>query len=256
MTFPFSLTSFFHSEKNEKKDERQIEHIIKAEKGIIALIKNSQTHLVVVTANFPGETKNFTTSIIKVDYQNKLFYLDELSPYDGNINLNKLKKVKLKSYLDNCVLSMECPLKKQAEEKGLLYSIMHFPKTIRSIQHREFYRINIPTNLHIKVVLKTVSGELLTGSLNDISYNGMSVGFRVAPNIDIKKDKIIPFVKIHLHQNVIISCKMEIKRIFSIAENRIIAGVLDEVPTAQQQNIQKFITHLDRQKRRNEENQK
>lgn len=55
-----------------------------------------------ITANFPGESKNFTTSIIKVDYQNKLFYLDELSPYEGNSHLNKLKKVKLRSYLDNC----------------------------------------------------------------------------------------------------------------------------------------------------------
>ena len=151
---------------------------------------------------------------------------------------------------------MECQLKNQAEEKGLLYSIMHFPKAIRSIQHREFYRINIPTTLHLKVILKKASGELLTGTLNDISYNGISIRFRTIQNINAEKDKIIPFVKIHLHKNIVISCKMEIKRIFSMSENQIISGILEEVPTAQQQNIQKFITHLDRQKRRSEENQK
>ena len=206
-----------------------------------------------ITANFPGETRNFDTSIIKVDYQNKLFYLDELQPYEGNIHLSKLKKVKLRSHLDNCILSMECQLKKQNEEKGLLYSIMHFPRSIRSIQHREFYRINIPIDKQLKVSLKTQSAEVISGNLNDISYNGISIRFRSTPSSSFEDNQIIPLVKIHLSKNLIITCRMIIKRIFKLSDNLLIAGILEEVSTAQQHSIQKFITHLDRLKKRNED---
>ena len=238
----------------EKKVPRQVAHIIKAESSIIALIKKSQSHLIMMTARFPGEKQSFNTSIIKVDYQNQLFYLDEFAPYDGNTHLNKVKKVYLKSYLDNCVLSMECHLKEQKEAKGLLYSIMYFPRAIKSVQHREFYRINIPRTHHLQVLLRKESGELLTGELNDISYNGISIRFRTPQNINVNAQEIIPIVKIHLTEKVVINCTMQIKRIFSLSDNQIIAGILDEVPPAQQQKIQKFITHMERQKKRSEEN--
>ncbi|MCU7835692.1 MAG: flagellar brake protein [gamma proteobacterium symbiont of Taylorina sp.] len=249
MSFPFNLFSFLSSPKTEKKTA---EKIIQSEESISALLKNLQNHLVIITANFPGETKNFSTSIIKMDYQNKKFYLDELLPYEGNSHLNKLKQVQLRTHIDSCILSMKCRLIKQDEEKGLLYSVMHFPDTIISVQNREFHRVNIPLNKHLKVVLKTVDGEFITGSLNDLSYNGMSLRFKTPPALNIEKHDIIPFTTIYLN-DVVISCKMEIKRIFSISDNTIIAGLLEEVTTSQQQTIQKFIAHLDRLKRRNRE---
>ncbi len=43
-----------------------------------------------------------------------------------------------------------------------------------------------------------------------------------------------------IKKSIIISCKMEIKRIFSISKNQIVAGILEDVPSAQQQNIQKI----------------
>lgn len=248
------FSSFFPLLKKANKDQRQLEHIITTEKSIVTLIKNAQTHLVPVTANFSGDTKNFNTSIIKVDYKKKLFFLDELSPYEGNFHLKKLKKIHLKGYLDNCILSMQCNLNQQKEEKGLLYSIIHFPTAIKSIQHREFYRINLPLTYHIKVFLKKDSGEHFEGHLNDISYNGIAIRFRSIKNTNIETQEIIPIVKIYLKQNIIINCKMEIKRIFTISNNLLIAGLLEEVTAPQQHNIQKFITHLDRQKRKSQDN--
>jgi len=247
MLFPFNLFSFINPGNKEKESS---DHIIQSEKNISALLKNLQNHLVIITANFPGETKNFSTSIIKIDYQHKKFYLDELLPYEGNAYLNKLKKVLLRTHIDSYILSMECLLIKQDEEKGLLYSVMDFPTEIKSVQNREFYRVNIPLNKHIKVVLKSESGDFITGSLNDISNNGISIRLKTPANLNLDKNEIIPFTSIYLN-DVVISCKMEIKRIFTISDNTIIAGLLEEVTPSQQQTIQKFIAHLDRLKRRN-----
>jgi len=46
---------------------------------------------------------------------------------------------------------------------------------------------------------------------------------------------------------------MEVKRIFSITGNVLIAGRLEELSPPQQKSIQKFIAQLDREKRRNKE---
>ena len=245
-----SLTSFFNFAKNKPKSVQR--SVYDTEASITRLLKQLQQHLVIMTAKFPSDKlapnkETYNTAIIKVDYKNKLLYLDELVPDEGNKKIESLKQVTIQTRLDGAILTAKCTLKEVGEEKGIRHYIMYFPERIRSTQRRESYRINIPLSKRIQVNIQTESGEFIAGFLNDISFSGISIRLEAnqAPNLNI--NEVIPFLTIHLKETI--TCEMEIKRISHTQGNIIVSGHLEEISPEHQRFIQKYITRLDRKKR-------
>lgn len=241
-----SFSSFFDSWKKKKKTVQR--SIFNTEETIARLLKQLQQHLVIITAKFPSDKDTYNTAIIKVDYKNKLFYLDELIPDAGNKQIKKLEKILLRTRLDGAILTAECTLKEAGEEQGIPYYIMYFPRHIRSTQRRESYRVNIPLNKRIQVSMQTESGVFIAGLLNDISFSGIAIRLEPNQNFDLSVDEIVPFLTIHLKETI--TCEMEVKRISRTPGNTIISGHLEEISSEHKKFIQKFITRLDRNKRK------
>ncbi|MCW8931223.1 MAG: flagellar brake protein [Gammaproteobacteria bacterium] len=246
-----SLTSFLTSLKKKKKPVQR--STFDTEESIARLLKQLQQHLVIMTAKFSSDKlstnkESYNTAIIKVDYKNKLFYLDELVPDEGNQQMKALKKVLLRTRLDGAILTIECTLKEVGEEKGILHYVMYFPDRIRSTQRRESYRVNIPLSKRIQVNMQTESGAFIAGFLNDISFSGIAIRLEPNQSFNLDVDEIIPFLTIHLKETI--TCEMEVKRISSAQGSTIISGHLEEIAPEHQKFIQKFITRLDREKRK------
>lgn len=260
-----SLSSLFNPWKKKKKTIQR--SVLDTDKAIARLLKQLQQHLVVITAKFPTDKPSsnnlpqnklpankdvYNTAIIKIDYKNKLFYLDELLPHAGNEQLKKMGKIVLQTRLDGAILTAECTLKKTGMEKGIPHYIMHFPARIHSTQRRDSYRINIPLSKRIQVNMQTESGAFIAGFLNDLSFNGIAIRLESKQNFDLNVDEIVPFLTIHLKETII--CEMEVKRISNTLGNTIISGHLEEISSEHRRFIQKFITQLDRKKRKQKQN--
>ncbi len=232
-----------------KKKQKTVQRsVYDTDESIARLLKQLQQHLVIMTARFPDDKEIYNTAIIKVDYKNKLFYLDELVPDTGNEQLKKLREITLQTRLDGAIISARCTLKDIGEEKGITQYIMHFPQRIRSTQRRESYRVNIPLSQRIQVNIQTEAGAFISGFLNDISFNGIAVRLEGGQNIDLDVGDTIPFLTIHLKETI--ACEMEITRISRTLGNIIISGHLEEISREHQRFIQKFITKMDRKKRK------
>jgi c-di-GMP-binding flagellar brake protein YcgR len=242
-----------------KKTKKPVQRsIYNTDQAIARLLKQLQQHLVIMTAKFPFDnlssnklTPNeevYNTAIIKIDYKNKLFYLDELIPDDGNQKIKKLKKILLRTRLDGAILTAECTLKEIGEEKGIPHYVMYFPERIHSTQRRESYRVNIPLSRRIQVNMQTESGAFIAGFLNDISFSGIAIRLENNQDFDLHVDETIPFLTLHLKETI--TCEMEVKRISNTLGNTIISGHLEEISPDHKRFIQKFITRLDRKKRK------
>lgn len=217
-------------------------NILDTDEAITRLLKQLQQHLVIITAKFPSDTEAYNTSIIKIDYQKKVFYLDELIPHKGNEQIKNLQKVLLRTRIDGAILSAECLLKETGEEKGLPHYIMHFPKRIKSTQRRDSYRISIPLNKRYQVNMQTESGLFIAGFLNNISFSGLAIRLEPNQNFELNIGEDIPFLTLHLNETI--TCEMEIRRISSTMGYTIISGHLEEISPAHQRSIQKFISRL------------
>ncbi|NOQ79420.1 MAG: hypothetical protein GQ546_08465 [Gammaproteobacteria bacterium] len=247
----FELFSFIKGGKKKKKSVQR--NILDTDEAIARLLKQLRQHLVIITAKFPSDSETYNTAIIKIDYQNKLFYLDELIPQIGNEQIKNLKKVLLRTRLDGAILTAECLLKETGEEKGLPHYIMHFPALIKSIQRRDSYRISIPLSKRYQVNMQTESGLFIAGFLNNISFNGLAIRLEPKQNFELNIGEDIPFLTLHLHETI--TCEMEIKRISNTMGYTIISGHFEEISPSHQHSIQKFISRLDRQKRKQNKGQ-
>jgi c-di-GMP-binding flagellar brake protein YcgR len=244
------LSSLLDSFKKKKKNVQR--NTFDTEKSIVRVLKQLQQHLVVMTANLVDDKEIYNTAIIKIDYKNRLFYLDELIPASGNALFIKKKKIHLQTRLDGAILSMECTLKEIGKEHGISHYVMYFPEVIRSTQRRESYRVSIPLSQRIQVNMQTESGAFIAGFLNDLSFSGIAIRIEHNQNFDLNVDETIPFLTIHLKETI--SCEMDIKRISNTQGSTIISGHLEELSTEHRRYIQKFITRLDRKKRKQEKN--
>lgn len=236
-----------------KKKKKSIQrNILDTEVEIARLLKRLQQHLVIITAKFSSDAETYNTSIIKLDFKNKLFYLDELVPDTGNAQIKTLKKVLLRTRLDGAILTMECELNEIGEEKGLPHYIMNFPVCAKSTQRRESYRVSIPLHKRFQVNMQTEAGNFIAGFLNDISFSGVAVRLETPQSVDLNLGDIVPFLTLHLKETI--TCEMEVKRISTTRGSVIVSGHLEEVSAEHQREIQKFIARQDREKRRNAAN--
>lgn len=223
-------------------------NIYDTDEAIARILKQLQQHLVIITAKFPADSETYNTSIIKIDYKNKLFSLDELIPKKGNIQIKSLKKVLLRTRLDGAILTAECLLKESAREKGLPHYIMHFPARIKSTQRRDSYRVSIPLNKRYQINMQTESGAFVAGFLNNISFSGLAIRLEPNQNFELNAGEVIPFLTLHITETI--TCEMEIKRISNTMGYTIISGYFEEISPNHQHLIQKFISRLDREKRK------
>lgn len=232
----------------DKKKKTLQRSVFDNEESIARILKQLQQHLVIMTATFPSDKEIYNTAIIKVDYKNKLFYLDELIPDIGNQQIKQVKKILLRTRLDGAILTAECQLKEIGEEKGIFHYVMYFPEYVRSTQRRESYRVSIPLNKRIQVNMQTESGTFIAGFLNDLSFSGIAIRLEPNQSFDLNIGENIPFLTLHLKETI--TCEMEIKRISSAQGSSIVSGRLDEISPDHKRFIQKFITRLDREKRK------
>ena len=246
--------NFFSFINNWKKKKKTVQrNIFKTDKSIASLLKRLQLHIVTITARFNSDTETYNTSIIKIDYQKKLFYLDEFIPQTGNQKIKSLGKVLLRTRFDGAILTAECLLKEAGEERGLAYYIMHFPEQIKSTQRRDSYRVNTPLNKRYQVNMQTESGLFIAGFLNNISYSGIAIRLKPKQNVEINIDENIPFLTLHINETI--TCEMKINRIDKTRDNTIISGQLEEVSPVHQRLIENFIFRLNREKRQQSINQ-
>lgn len=244
----FKLSSLFGRwTKNKKQIQR---NVLETEVEIARLLKRLQDHLVIMTASFPGDPENYNTSIIKMDYKNRLFYLDELIPRSGDEQLREFEKIQLRTRLDGAILTMDCKLKESNDENGVAQHIMYFPTRARSIQRRESYRVSIPLTKRYQVNMQTEAGLFIAGFLNDISYSGVAIRLETPQEFYVKVGENIPFLTLHLDETL--TCEMDVRRIYHSLGNIVVCGRLLEVTPTQQRIIQKFIAKVDREKRRAE----
>ena len=244
-----NLNTFSFLNKWKKKKKSVQRNILETDNELAYLMKQLQQHLVIITAKFSSDPEIYNTSIIKVDYKNKLFYLDELVPDTGNAQIKTLQKIRLSTRLDGTILTMECRLKEPGNDNNLPHYVMYFPTRARSIQRRESYRVNIPLNKRLQITMQTDSGHFIAGFLNDISYSGVSMRLESSQAFELNPGDFVPFLTIHLNETI--TCEMEVRRISTTRGHIIISGQLEEISIAHQKEIQTFISRLDREKRRN-----
>lgn len=248
MSLSSNLLSFYNAFFHPKEKENVQHSILTSEEKIIELLKNLQQHLVIITAKFPSNPESYNTSIIKVDYKKKLFFLDELLPDDGNAEIEKHNKAQLIVRLDGAIITMYCTLKGPGEEKGFPYYAMNFPTRVKSIQRRESYRVNIPLKQRFRTTIQTESGNHYSAYLNDISFSGISLRLERMQNFDLKAGDNIPFLTIYLNKTI--TCELAIRRITTLSNHILIAGHFEELSPALKKIIQRFIITQDREKQK------
>lgn len=149
-----------------------------SEKEIKRLLVQAQAGYSPVSVHFHGSNAFYTSYIVEVDSDRKLFMLDDLVPESGNDKVASGQPFNMETFVDGVrVRGMEIKAKPgKASDGGAVY-VAPFPSQLHTLQRRQSYRAPVRKTLHIPVDLGTAPKEVTTGELVDFSMEGCQAAF-------------------------------------------------------------------------------
>lgn len=149
-----------------------------SEKEIKRLLVQAQAGYSPVSVHFHGSNAFYTSYIVEVDSDRKLFMLDDLVPESGNDKVASGQPFNMETFVDGVrVRGMEIKAKPgKASDGGAVY-VAAFPAQLHTLQRRQSYRAPVRKTLHIPVDLGTAPKEVTTGELVDFSMEGCQAAF-------------------------------------------------------------------------------
>ncbi|WP_455211013.1 flagellar brake protein [Kaarinaea lacus] len=189
----------------------------------------------------------FQSSLLNIDYERKLLSIKKINYTFGHLMVIDAKSLTIYSQHDGAEVAFTTYLSRYSERNGGYYEIQ-FPQQVKYCQRRMSHRVHISFALNIRAELYTEKGQKVEAYLRDISAEGLRLQIsEVNPN-EFKEKAIIKNCVINLPDSEQINCTLQVQHKHNHVRNKgcTIGGSFFAMSAAQQKDIQKFISGLER----------
>lgn len=189
-------------------DDNRVEQVTEPHR-LLALLKNLQSKRTLLSARIDDQSRYYTTTLLKIDPQSQLIYLDELVPRTGHERLQSGCVLHVVGLLSGVPTYFTTPVISVDEQEGIAFYRVALPEQIDYQQKREFFRVRIGPKLNLGVRLTRTEGAvMLSGRLLDISLGGF--GALLPDNSQLKELDFVTVNALDLPEKKIISCTAQI----------------------------------------------
>ncbi len=136
-----------------------------------------ERHAILTISINDDQAQKFTSAVIKVSADKDAFYLDELKPDHGHQRLENCPKISIKTQLEGINIAFDANIDSVGKHNGIPYYRLGIPKHVDYHQRRASVRIAMSAAHPLPAVLESTAGEVLEGTVADLSLGGMRIRF-------------------------------------------------------------------------------
>ncbi|WP_406672907.1 flagellar brake protein [Natronospira sp.] len=130
-----------------------------------------------LTVSFRGRSDQFGSMLLGVDIERGELSFDELTPTDGDRLVRLQQSFQVTGQLDGAEVRFPVQVRRREEQDGFITYIAPIPDSLRYLQRRRAFRVEVPARPECPVVMSNSDGDWFEGVLVDVSISG--IGFRV-----------------------------------------------------------------------------
>lgn len=213
---------------------------------IIALCQRIVSERLFVTVTLADSTERYDSTILGVDTENGVFYLDSLYPESGNELLRRQRWLRLRANFDKTGLTFTSQVEGEGEKAGIRYFRVRLPERVDYAQRRANFRVSVGSSPEIPVVLHDSRGSL-QGRLHDISVSGLSVRLSRADADRVEPGQMIESCVVEVPDESPIVAAVEIRDVRTEQNRIIVGGRFIQVDRLAEQRIERFVAETERQ---------
>lgn len=146
-------------------------------KQISAILSQIASRRSPLTLSFAGIPQQFSSLILKVKTEQRLFLLDELYPAQGHSLLLDKKRIQIHSNCQGIPVLFESQLLAHSQQQGIAFYALSLPSSLLYQQRRQSVRLTVPKPCPWSLFLKIYQQPTAQGSLCDLSMHGASAEF-------------------------------------------------------------------------------
>ncbi|TCT20598.1 flagellar brake protein [Thiobaca trueperi] len=163
-------------------DRPDDEESVTTPKRIAAILDEIKRQLVLISVRLEtSEGPPYQTVLVRLDHEQAMLYLDELSPIDASSSIQPGHSFSILSCLQGGAVRFSVTVESiVAEKKGLLYAC-RYPTEIGRLQRREVFRVRLPLYDRRPVKLRHSQTKTEIGAeLIDLSVKGFCLELNAA----------------------------------------------------------------------------
>ncbi len=213
--------------------------------GILRKLALSQQE---VSVRIGKITKRYFTQILDVNLESISFYLDYVSPEEGNKIINTGKRFQIDAQYQGARISFRVDKRMSYQSAKRLYRV-EFPSEIIYLQRRTCFRVEQGVN-DIKVILGTeLSTNVGQGWLLDLSATGFKAEFSIEQETLLKAHKAFSDCKLVFANGQQLSLSLE-RHYLRYGSQRICLGLrITAIAPMQQRYLEQHIQQLQWQRK-------
>jgi len=243
-------------DKAKKEKDLTLKHSTEIGKALSTVVQSRSP----LTLRIDDRLTPYMSLLVEVDSDEKVFYIDELLPKNGNKMLVAGERFSITAlsrgipvfFKDNQILSTE-------EIDGSLAYKIAFPTRLVYEQRRQFFRISVGITQNCDAVLARVEADdeetkqaSIRGRVIDISQRGIGIQFpgELVPELSI--GEWLQECEIGLPDDEVVNCPAEVSHFFYDEDRDISTCGLSfhELDKQQQRKIDRYVLHLQREARK------
>jgi c-di-GMP-binding flagellar brake protein YcgR len=227
---------------------------VTSRREIVALLRALQQHNQLITMLVGGGADPVITTVLDVDEENELVYLDCAPTPAQNRRIAASDNVSFETVLDHIRILFFTSEIREDTHDNLPALVMPIPPSVIRLQRREFYRVQTPISNPVRCTLQITHDlgvENVTVPLKNVSTGGVAI-------VDEKKalDNTIGLVykdcQIHLPGNttVITSLQVRNSQDVTLPNGKVVRRIgclFIDLPKSMLTAIQRYITKLERE---------
>ncbi len=220
---------------------------ITSPRRILRFLDRIREGRLLLTVTIPGHKSQFSTTLLKINPEKHVLYLDELNPKKGHQLFLKVGKLRVKAMLEGVDLVFFTKLEKAGHHDGIAFYRTSIPASVRYHQRRAHHRFRIGRHLALPI---TVCSERLDdsiqGQLRDISLGGM--GATIEHSSSIQTGEYLSSCNLQLPDNERVTFALDVRSIQPENRGKLLIGAqFQELDTSNRNRLSYFIRALERE---------
>ena len=219
---------------------------------IVALLKRVESKRLLLAIRIPGLNETFNSMVIDVKPEDNVFVIDALQSPQAHARLKQVKKFHAETRLDGVDMSFSGVVANFNEDSRLPSYEISLPESIYYGQRREAHRVALSGQV-LLVAMTMADGKQFQTEVVDLSATGMR--FKLPPGAAavLGPGSIVPVCSFTLPTGEEIAAPLEIRSLQESKNKKSgsAGGRFVEPEQRLLRTLERFITALDREQRKN-----
>jgi len=179
--------------------------------------------------------------------------LDELTPAEGHRRLRSGSRLLVTARSRGTLLRFFCEVQDIAEDHGMAYYRLRWPRLIGMQQRRHHFRVFVPLSQRLPVLLSTDEDVCIQGELRDLSVSGFSARLPEQLTVRLVAGQVLPSCRLTLPELGQLIVPVELRYLDPPRDQRRslrIGGRFLRISTQTERQLQKMVRAIEREAQR------